>query len=118
MKNGRIFAYLLLLAMLSSVGCAEKRPVVDPKAAAAWSENEKIFIKGLNGNQGDNDFDRSCTFFWRLTGLEIHVNYSTMGMFPTPETSKDLVRIRNWYKGNKQRLYWDESTGTVKVRGS
>jgi hypothetical protein len=100
-------------------GCSEKfSGAADSRVVAAWNENEKIFIKGLNGDQGHNDFDRACAFFSRLTGLELHVNYSTMGIFPTPETSGDLVRIREWYKRNKQRLYWDESAGIVQVRGS
>jgi hypothetical protein len=109
----------LLLVSLLLLGCQAKNvvaPVVDPKAAAEWSHNEKIFEKALNGDQGGGEFDRACEFFWRLTGIELHVNYSTVGMLPTTETPKDLMHIRDWYQVNKSRLYWDEAAGAVKVR--
>src|SRR5262249_34341532 len=116
LKN-KVVVALILVASLS-LGCKGKdaaAPGVDPKVVAAWNYNEKIFEKALNENQEGDEFDRACEFFWRLTGIELHVNYSTVGILPTEETPKDLVRIKNWYKVNKERLYWDESTGAVKV---
>jgi hypothetical protein len=89
---------------------------VDAKAAAAWSDNIKVFEKALYDRQQGEEFNQSCVFFSHLTGIELHVNYSTVGILPTTETPKDLVRIKDWYKVNKGRLYWDEATGTVNVR--
>jgi hypothetical protein len=112
-------AVIFVVIALSSPGCRKKdvvTPVVDARAAAVWGNNEKIFEKALNGHWENDEFDRACVFFEDLTGIEIHVNYSTLGLLPTEETPQDLVRIRDWYKMNKNRLYWDEATGTVKLR--
>lgn len=117
MRN--LAAIFFAVIVLFSLCCQKKNavaPAVDAKAAAIWSANEKIFESALNGSQENDEFDRACEFFWRLTGLELHLNYSTLGIFPTKETPKDLVRIKDWYKSNKNRLYWDETAGVVKVR--
>jgi hypothetical protein len=103
--------------LLSVCGQARKpAEAVDPKAAAIWRKYEVAFRRGLNGHQGNNEFDEACLFFEQTTGLTMHVNDSTLGVFPTPETKQDLIRIRAWYKINQRRLYWDESARAVKVR--
>jgi hypothetical protein len=117
---GRIFLVLVVSAMLSTVcgSSREKTAASSSKTVSIWRKYERDFERGVNGHQGNNEFDKACLFFEQTTGLTMHVNDSTIGTLPTPETRQDLVRIRAWYKVNKNRLYWDESTHTVKVRPS
>jgi hypothetical protein len=121
MNSGKIRQLLLLFAVGLALlfyyeGAQAKADHLDPKAVAVWHKYERDFEKGVNGDQGNNEFDKACLFFEQTTGLTMHVNDSTIGTLPTPESRQDLVRIRAWYKNNKARLYWDESTRTVKVR--
>jgi hypothetical protein len=108
----------ILIVALFLVYCRPKDstpPIIDPKAAAEWDYNEKIFAKAVYENRQGDEFDRSCEFFSRLTGIKLHINYSTVGRLPTTETPRDLESIKAWYRVNKGRLYWDEATYMVKV---
>src|SRR3954463_10976505 len=109
-----LFAVGLVLLFHCEIAQA-KDERLDPKAIAVWRKHERVFQRALNGYQKNDEFDQACLFFEQTTGLTMHVNNFTMGTLPTPETKQDLVRIRVWYKVNKNRLYWDESTRTVKV---
>src|SRR6185503_8227407 len=91
--------------------------LIDRRASIVWENNESTFVRALQGHQKNDDFDRACTFFERLTGIHLHLNFYTFGVLPTPETDQDLRLIRAWYRENKYRLYWDEATKTVKLRG-
>jgi hypothetical protein len=105
--------------LFAFLGCGHSgNPPVDQKAIAVWSENEKIFNDALTGRQRNDEFDKSCAFFEQTTGLRLHLNYFTFGILPTPETNQDLVRIQAWFRANKGRLYWDESSHSVKVRSA
>jgi hypothetical protein len=113
----RILLVLAVSVMLSTVcGVSRERPSAsNSKAVSIWHKYEKDFERGIKGRQGNNEFDKACLFFEQTTGLVMHVNYSTIGTLPTPETEQDLVRLRAWYKVNKNRLYWDLSTSSVKL---
>jgi hypothetical protein len=115
--SGRLLLVLAVSVMLSTVcGFSRERPSAsNSKAASIWHKYEKDFERGIKGRQGNNEFDKACLFFEQTTGLVMHVNYSTIGTLPTPETEQDLVRLRAWYKVNKNRLYWDLSTSSVKL---
>lgn len=115
--TGRILLVLAVSSMLSTVcGFSRERPSAsNSKAVSIWLKYEKDFERGINGHQGNSEFDKACLFFEQTTGLTIHVNDSTIGTLPTPETKQDLVRLRAWYKLNKSRLYWDQSTSSVKL---
>jgi hypothetical protein len=109
---------LISLIILSSIiACGHSRGpgMLDSRAIAIWHKHEEVFKKALDGHQDDDEFDQACLFFEQTTRLQIHVNYSTVGALPLPETSQDLIRLQAWYKINQGRLYWDESTQTVKV---
>jgi hypothetical protein len=114
---GRILLVLAVSVILSTVcGFSRERPSAsNSKAISIWRKYEKNFERGINGHQGNNEFDKACLFFEQTTGLTMHVNDSTIGTLPTPETKQDLARLRAWYKVNKNRLYWDQSTLSVKV---
>jgi hypothetical protein len=114
---GRILLVLAVSVILSTVcGFSRERPSAsNSKAISIWRKYEKNFGRGINGHQGNNEFDKACLFFEQTTGLTMHVNDSTIGTLPTPETKQDLARLRAWYKVNKNRLYWDQSTLSVKV---
>jgi hypothetical protein len=100
------------------VGCGHSRgsSALDQRAAAVWDKHEAVFKKALGGYQKDDEFIRACVFFEKVTGLHMHVNYSTVGALPTQETDQDLQRLQSWYKINKERLYWNDVEQEVKVR--
>ena len=117
---GACFISAILLILISS-SRSYARPhspaaSVDPKAAAIWHKNERVFRRALNGHQRNDEFDQACLFFEHMTGVELHLNYFTLGTLPTAESGKDFARIQAWYKINKSRLYWDKSTRSVEVR--
>jgi hypothetical protein len=116
--RGQILPILMMgISLLVCCGfLGARNDSLDPKAVAVWHKHERVFQRALNGYQKNDEFDQACLFFEQTTGLTMHVNNFTLGTLPTPETKQDLVRIRAWYKANKNRLYWDESTRTVKVR--
>jgi hypothetical protein len=71
-----------------------------------WLKHEAAFQKALKGAR-------------KMMKRQSALNYIlifTLGTLPTLESVQDLVRLRAWYKVNKQRLYWAEATQTVKVR--
>lgn len=119
-KATTVLILLIDIAAALLLGCyrldENESSHLDPKATEIWHKHELVFAKALRGSQKDDDFERACLFFEQVTGLKIHANFFTLGVLPTPETERDFVKIKAWYQENKHRLYWDESTSTVKVR--
>lgn len=115
-----ILAAVILTLLVALYGGCQKGgtvpPPIDVKANSVWKHNMVVFEGALNKNREGDDFNSACGFFWHLTGINLHLNYSTVGILPTAETSADLARIKLWYRANKTRLYWDEASGIVKVR--
>lgn len=120
MGDAKVFCAIViaLLGMGSLVGCGHSRDLsaLDPKAVAVWHKHEAVFKKALGGYQENDEFLQACIFFEKVTGLHMHVNYSTVGALPIPETDQDLRRLQSWYEINKKRLYWDKAAQEVKVR--
>jgi hypothetical protein len=83
---------------------------------AEWQRNEAILQRAIWGVSNSEELDGSLRFFYELTGLTIRGNYSTFGFFPTEETKEDLRTLREWYKVNRDNLYWDEQDQAVKFR--
>jgi len=102
-----------------SVGCgseaatrfAERRQVEE-----IWLHHQKAVSRALNGYYRDDEFDQARAFFVRLTGVEIRVDSLPSGdLVASPEAGEDLEQVRNWYAQNNDRLYLDESSGTVQI---
>jgi hypothetical protein len=83
---------------------------------AVWQGHEEAFQEAMRGYQKNDNFEQACVFFERLTGLKMHVELSTIGFLTTPESANDLARLRAWYRINKHRLFWDESTQAVRIK--
>lgn len=63
-----------------------------------------------------NQFVPALKFFTDLTSLPIRIDGDYVGPLPNAGTREDWAKIQAWYSENKARLYWDETTGAVKVR--
>ena len=85
------------------------------QAREIWRRHEAVVVQALQGRQKDDEFERAVAFFADVTGIEIEVNIFTFGFLPEPGTAEDFERVREWYARNKDRLYFDEDSLSVKV---
>jgi hypothetical protein len=112
--------FVLLVVMLFLLTCANQHqrpmPSVDPRVAEVWERNDMIVERALKGDQEGDNFVQACEFFEHLTGVKVHINFFTLGISPTRETRADLEKVRVWYRVNKNRLYWDSATRSVRLR--
>lgn len=105
------FAIMLLAAMLLQ-SCSR----VDPHVEGVWLRHEQAIEQALGqGTFSLNEFDSACLFFEHITGIPARVELSYLGTKPTVHTSEDLRLWREWYKENKQRLFWDNKADRVGV---
>lgn len=85
------------------------------KAVAIWQSNEAAVARAVAGIVINDEFEDACEFFDGVTGIEIRGDGSYLGWTPNEHTREDLEKIRDWYKRNGARLYWDPAEGKVKV---
>jgi hypothetical protein len=85
------------------------------RALELWQKHETVVELAIKGQQRNEEFLEACLFFERVAGISIHVNIFTLGAVPEAEAANDLKLIRDWYRQNHARLYWDEASGQVKV---
>lgn len=91
----------------------------DSRVIEAWKKQERIMEDALAGRTYSiEEFGNACEFFTKLTGIEIRGNGSYFGWLPTQESATDFQRVKDWYAVNRDRLYWDEASGSVKVQPS
>lgn len=88
----------------------------DRIARQIWKKHEVDLRRAIEGQPRSDEVCEPCIFFEQVVGIQVHVNFFTLGYVPEPEAKDDLKRIEAWYRSNHHRLYWDEATGTVKVR--
>jgi hypothetical protein len=100
----------LLLAACSSV--------IDARVDSLWKHHEQAVQRAIEANQKGDEFGDARLFFEVVAGITVRANIFTLGHAPVPETRADLELVRAWYKTNRRRLYWDEKSRTVKLRGS
>lgn len=114
--------WCMALLCLGALACTTPRSgASDPTNARAieiWQGHEAAVERALEANQKDDEFPDACAFFERVAGIGIDANMFTLGFAPTPKTEADLKRVRDWFRDNKTRLYWDDSAGEVRVRPS
>lgn len=103
--------------VLTWLACGEstQKAARRQQAQEIWRKQEQVVVRALRGHQQDDEFERAVAFFADLTGIEIDVKIFTLGMLPGPNTKRDLQKVRTWYTTNKNRLYFDEKTLSVKV---
>lgn len=116
----RAIGLLVILGFttLAFASCRTPDPLPDRRVVEIWNRNEQAVEKAIGGYQKDDEFLDACTFFERVTGIEIHVNMFTLGVLPEPEAKDDLKKIRAWFAANRDRLYWDEMDRSVRVKPS
>lgn len=109
----------LLFLVLPLITCRETdcQEDDDPhaKAVKIWRSNEAAVARAVTGIVINDEFEDACEFFDDLTGIEIRGDGSSLGWTPNRHTREDLEKIREWYKKNGTRLYWDPAEGKVKV---
>lgn len=65
------------------------------------------------------EFSDAHAFFYDLTKISIPADHSSVvDLVPTPESKDTLPVLIDWYSRNKSRVYWDQRTGTPKLRSS
>lgn len=115
----RWLSVLSLAACLLGCGISTaSSSAANRRALEVWKKHEAVVELAIKGEQRNNEFGEACLFFEQVAGISIHVNIFTLGYVPEAEAANDLKLIRTWYRENHERLYWDEATGTVKVRPS
>lgn len=114
---GRLLGTLSLAAYLLGCGTSTAASsAASRRALEVWKRHETALEHAIKGKQRNDEFGEACLFFEQVAGISVHVNIFTLGYATEPETKTDLKLIRAWYRENHERLYWDEATGTVKVR--
>jgi hypothetical protein len=110
-------------------GCDAKEVNLGPKTSPAsstmhpnsadevWKENERVVRNALGGKTYSIDkFGAACGFFETTTGIVIRGNGSFFGWLPDQDTATDFKKVEEWYAVNRDRLYWDEASKSVRVR--
>lgn len=113
----RWIATCLLLSGFAPLACGRHSLEEDRRRQAQeiWRGYEAVVARAIEGDQDFDQFMESVDFLSDLTGIEIRVEFSTMGYLPTPETSEDLELVRAWFEANGDRLYYDRDSGTVRL---
>ena len=113
----RLSISLVLLFLL--VACSDKNPTggrPDPKIEWQWRRNEEIVQAALSGKSNlDENFDKACIFFERLTGISISGDMTFEGFVPSEQAPEDFARIKIWYKKNQRKLCWNSEISTVEL---
>lgn len=89
---------------------------LDPRVRELWSRHDRTLERALTSERRFPEFDEACRFFEQLMPGALRLDFQYVGYVPTPATAEGLVGIREWLVQNADRLYWDETTKTVKVR--
>ena len=77
-----------------------------------------LLLRGPSrGGSNPDELLDSVDFFWRLTGIPIRGNGSSVGLLANKDTDHDLKLVQAWCKENCDRIYWDEKEKVVKLRG-
>lgn len=107
---------LFLLGIALWLSCRSVGPLIHTRVDQVWKYHEQVFAAAIEGPSDEDQFLATCKFFEELTGIQLHLEFFTMGALPTPESREDLRVLRAWYMENRARLYWDEAESRIKVR--
>jgi hypothetical protein len=124
MNLKRIFIAFAMTSLCS--GCHAKEDSSNPRISASvnraekvWRENERVVKGALSGHAYFPDkFGDACAFFGNVTGIKIRGRGTFFGWLPNEYSAADFERVESWYSVNRDRLYWDEASKSVKVSGA
>lgn len=119
--SASVFWPSVLLPVYCLLGCCistdgGEGTAANRQALQIWKEHENRLRDAIEGWPRSDEVCEPCAFFQQVAGIQVHVNFFTLGYVPGSEAKDDLKRIQAWYRKNHRRLYWNEATGTVKVR--
>ncbi len=118
----------LLVAGFAGVACAPEpaeRQVAISKpqrstpdsVESMWHSHEVVIQAALDGGPVFEDrYMEACKFFEELTGIPVRGEGTFVGWMPNEHTAEDLRAIHEWYSINRDRLYWDDGTKSIKIR--
>lgn len=112
MKNSILLFFIVNIIVLS---CKTKDISMSDTAQDIFLK-KLVFINEVVSNGSVKDYDKvtdAVLFLERLTGIKSDV-YEGFISFKEP-TEKNLNDWKNWYKSNKDRLYWSDSKQMVEV---
>lgn len=86
--------------------------------APVWQSHMSVLEDMMAGRPFQiEDFADAHTFFFDLTNISIPADHSPVAdLMPVPDSKNALPILNDWYLRNKGQIYWDESTGTPKLR--
>ncbi len=108
--------------MLALTSCGPNDETADPhtKALLIWEKHEAVLVSIAEDKWvGSEQFEESCAFFEMLMGVSIPGDLSfTEEWTPTKYTATAIKPLEEWYKANSDALYWDATTGEVRVQAN
>jgi hypothetical protein len=109
---------LLAGAAFVVAGACER---VDPhqKALEIWESHAQVIRAAAAGEKvTEIDFIASSDFFYNLTEIGVPGTATFhLGWKPTEATKSALEPLDEWFRENRDRLYWDSAANEVVVRG-
>lgn len=108
---------LLLLTLLAASDCRDSQDPSFKRAQRVWQAQEDVIDRAARGEKIDLvQFEKACLFFEDVAGISVPGEHSpVIDWYATEETKNALPVIRQWYRKNGDRLYWDYATQSVKV---
>lgn len=116
--SGPLAASVILVGVLVLIFAWNfNRTAPQRKAHAIWHEHERVISDIAEGKRVDLDaYEEAVIFFERLAKIDVPSNHSPfVYAMPTKDTATALEPLRRWYAENKNRLYWDEERGEVRL---
>ena len=100
----------------SIYACKTHYTLFDNKAQQIFKKNIEIIKKEINMKpfKEYKELEDAVLFLENITGIE---SIKSDGFIDMSEPSKgNLLDWKEWYKNNKNLLYWDENDKKVKLR--
>lgn len=106
-----------MLGSLLITSCAQERSQANRKAVEVWEGHAEVVRAVLDGVRiRDDEFGKSADFFQRTIGVVMRMDCNSLGIFPTKEARPDFKETQQWFRRNRDRLYWDERAKVVRVK--
>lgn len=100
------------------VGCTNSGATLpDDRATMEWQRHMKVlerFVEG--GNPLVSEISNAARFFREVSGIDVRMTGSPMGLLATKETLEDLDALKAWYQSKSSRLTWNSREERVQVR--
>jgi len=112
-----LFVVTILLCSIG-IACPSSDSASREKAQQIWLRNESVVESVVKHEKIDpNRLWPAVLFLQQVSGIAVPGEFSTViDFYPTAETAKAIRPLRAWYAANKDRLYFDEETQSVKLK--